>query len=82
MVNFPKLHGMTKEMIDQEKERKEVVFRDSRRDKEAEKRSTNDGYRMNSIVKNARDGEMHSIPSGQFFKNGTVKTAQLSPLKS
>lgn len=72
---------MTKEMIEQEKERKEIVFRDSRRDKESEKRST-DGYKMNSIVKYARDGEMVSVTSGQYFKNGTAKTAQLSPLKS
>jgi hypothetical protein len=33
MVNFPKIHGMNKEMIEEEKERKEVVFRDSRREK-------------------------------------------------
>lgn len=39
---------------------------------------------MNSIVKNAREGEMHSIPSGQYFKNGMAagKTAQLTPLKN
>lgn len=33
MVNFPKIHGMTKDMIEQEKDRKEIVFRDSKRDK-------------------------------------------------
>jgi hypothetical protein len=39
---------------------------------------------MNSIVKNAREGEMLSVPSGQYFKNGMAagKTAQLTPLKS
>ena len=56
MVNFPKLHGMSKEMIEQERDRKEIVFRDSRRDKDrdSDKRSSYDGYKMNSIVRNAR----------------------------
>lgn len=83
MVNFPKLHGMSKEMIDEEKERKEIVFRDSKRDRESDKRSTNDNYRVNSIVKNAREGnEMLSVPSGHYFKQAPVKTAQLTPLKA
>ena len=56
MVNFPKLHGMNKEMIEQERDRKEIVFRDSRRDREVEKRTSYDGYKMNQIVKNAREG--------------------------
>ena len=25
---------------------------------------------------------MHSVPSGQYFKNGAQKTAQLTPLKN
>lgn len=39
---------------------------------------------MNSIVRNAREGELLSVPSGQYFKNGMAvgKTAQLTPLKS
>ena len=84
MVNFPKLHGMSKEMIEQERDRKEIVFRDSRRDKDYDKRSSYDGYKMNSIVKNAREGEMVSVPSGQYFKNGMAagKTAHLTPLKT
>ena len=84
MVNFPKIHGMTKEMIEQERERKEIVFRDSRRDREVEKRSAHDGFKVNSIVRNAREGDMLSVPSGQYFKNGMAigKTAQLTPLKT
>ena len=47
---------MSKEMIEQERDRKEIVFRDSRRDKDrdSDKRSSYDGYKMNSIVRNAR----------------------------
>ena len=86
MVNFPKLHGMSKEMIEQERDRKEIVFRDSRRDKDrdSDKRSSYDGYKMNSIVRNAREGEMTSVPSGQYFKNSMAagKTAHLTPLKT
>lgn len=84
MINFPKLHGMSKEMIEQERDRKQIVFRDSRRDKDSEKRSSYDGYKMNNIIRNARQSEMHSVPSGQYFKNGMAagKTAQLTPLKT
>ena len=82
MINFPKLHGMSKEMIEQERDRKEIIFRDSKRSYDSDKRSS-DGYKMNSIVKIAREGEMISVPSGQYFKNGMAgKTAQLTPLKT
>ena len=79
MVNFPKLGGMSKEMIEQERDKKEIVFRDSRRDDP--KRSSYDGYKMNGIIKHAREGEMVSVPSGQYFK-GASKTGQLTPLKN
>jgi hypothetical protein len=68
-------------MIEQERDRKEIVFRDSKRD--SDKRASYDGYKMNSIVKNAREGELMSVPSGQYFKNSNaIKTANLTPLKT
>ena len=87
VVNFPKLHGMTKDMIDQERDRKEIVFRDSKRDKDFDKRASYDGYKINSIVRNAREGDpapgMASVASGQYFKGGmNGKTSHLTPLKT
>ena len=32
MVNFPKMHGMNKQMIEEEKEKKEIVFKEYKRD--------------------------------------------------
>ncbi len=85
LVNFPKLHGMSKDMIEQERDRKEIVFRDTRDRKDSfDKRSSHDNYKMNNIIRGAREGsEMHSVPSGHYFKNGVAgKTGQLTPLKS
>ena len=83
--------GKTKEMIDQEKDKKEVYFKDtgsSGSKKDLEKRSSYEGFKMNNIIKGAREDNfgysMNSIPSNQLLRPNVPqpKNTQLTPLKN
>lgn len=78
MINFPKAGGMTHQMIEAEKQRKEVVFRDDPK-RETPKRSAYEGFKINTVLKGAREvSDMPTVPSAQYFR--PPKVPQLSPI--
>ena len=85
-MGLPKLGntGMSrKETVDTDKEKKEIVFKaTSQRD--VERTSVNEpGFRVNNILKNAREGSEPPSGNMQSMKSVTiVNRAQLTPLKN
>ena len=80
-MGLPKLGGLPKKSAnEEEKQKKQVVFKNTTREND---RPTNDtgGFKINNILKNAReqhDSSMSTTTSSKQFSN-SVKT-QLSPL--
>lgn len=72
---------MTKDMVETEKEKKELFFRNSKRDNE-KKSSPEDGFRLNNIVENAR--RVTDLDSGNQGSRTTnvINRAHLTPLKN
>jgi hypothetical protein len=81
-MGLPKLSstGMSrKDSIDFDKEKKEVVLKNIQKDL-TDREKNNDGFKVNLILKNAREGsEMMSNSSIKVM--GNVNRAQLTPLK-
>jgi len=85
-VNLPKLMSkeMTREMVETEKEKKELFFRNSKRDNETSNKrgSPDDGFKLNNIVENARRvNEYESNNTGSRTTN-VINRAHLTPLKN
>jgi hypothetical protein len=87
-MGLPKLGntGMSrKEAAESEREKKEVVFKaTSQRDVDRlAANETDKGFRVNNILKNAREGSDPPISNLQSMKSVTiVNRAQLTPLKT
>lgn len=80
-VNLPKLSKeMTRDFVDSEKEKKELYFRDSKRDADR-KVSSEQGFKLNNIVRNAREAHEVSTANSSKTTNVAIRT-QLTPLKN
>lgn len=72
---------MSKELIESQKDKKEILFRNSRREEQRRKTHEEDAFKLNNIVKNAR--ETSDTPSSNSIRsNSVVNRAQLTPLKN
>ena len=82
MVNFPKMGGMNREMVEQERDKKEIIFKNSRENSDKGGRSM-EGFKMNSIVQQAREGgnDLASATSGPYLRGKhNQQLGSLSPL--
>lgn len=79
-------------MIELERDKKEIQFRESRDSrKELDRKSTDSSFKMNSIVRNAREDNLNfnlnqipSLPSTQSVRTNGIasRTTQLTPIKN
>jgi hypothetical protein len=83
-MGLPKLNstGMSKkDAIDNDKDKKEIVFKNTHKGP-TDREKNNDGFKVNHILKNAREGSETLIHSNQVSKAmSNVNRAQLTPLK-
>ena len=83
-MGLPKLSstGMSKkDSLQLQKDKKEVIFKTTAQ-KQPTDREKNEGFKVNHILKNAREGSqtiIHSTQSSKVMAN--VNRAQLTPLK-
>lgn len=82
-MGLPKLNstGMSKkEAVDLEN-KKEIIFKNTQKEP-TDREKTNDGFKVNHILKNAREGSETMIHNNQINKvMSNVNRAQLTPLK-
>ena len=84
-MGLPKLNstGMSKKDSLDEKEKKEIVFKNTHKESTERDKNPNDGFRVNLIVKNAREvGESAMVSNHSIKIIGNVNRAQLTPLKA